>query len=167
MAQAVIQPRRGHRGVTLIELMVVVLIIALLATVGMVTLKNTRGKARDAKRVYDVQQYAKALRLYADEHEGNFPVTNGFLGTARNDAVNAEIKKYIPSEPSDPLDRGGSGALDYYYYYVAANTCAGETVPTVHAQRIESNTAEYNQNPCSGESNTGNADVAEYLVIVR
>lgn len=55
--------RKNQKGFTLIELLVVVAIIGILATLGIVSLNSARAKARDAKRLSDVKQFATALQL--------------------------------------------------------------------------------------------------------
>lgn len=61
--------RAQSRGFTLIELMVVVLIIMLLAAAIIVNVDQARKKARDAKRISDLNTVASALQAYyADNH---------------------------------------------------------------------------------------------------
>jgi len=161
---------RHHKGITLIELMVAVLIVILIATIAMVSLKNSRAKARDAKRVYDLSQYAKALQLYAQENDGTFPSNHGFLGSGRSSDVNDALRKYLVNLPKDPRDDGGATYQDYYYYYVAANDCKGDgtyIVPTIHVQNIETPNPDYHNNPCSDGSSQQYADRADYLLIIR
>jgi len=56
-------------GFTLIELMVVVFIVALLASLVVVNVNQARKKARDAKRIADLNTVATALQaFYADHH---------------------------------------------------------------------------------------------------
>lgn len=56
--------RNKKQGFTLIELLVVIAIIGLLASVVLVSLNSARSKSRNAKRVADMNQIAKALELY-------------------------------------------------------------------------------------------------------
>lgn len=66
------------KGFTLLELLVVVAIIGLLATIAVVSLQQARAKARDAKRLANADQIVKALELYYDENEEYpFPMNNG------------------------------------------------------------------------------------------
>lgn len=65
-------------GFTLIELLVVIAIIGLLSTLGIVAMGTARAKARDAKRVADIQQIRTALGMYSNENN-SFPETSGWL----------------------------------------------------------------------------------------
>lgn len=159
---------KKNQGLTLIELLVVILIIAMLATFGVVAYKQARAKGRDAKRVYDAAQFVKAMVLYAQENSGAYPPDSGYLG--RGGAIDTDIAKYLANPPKDPSDSGGTAASSYYYYYLANNNCEGEVLPTIHVQNIETSNVSYHQNPCtlgaSGSEN-GYASEADYLLIVR
>ncbi len=57
--------RSHHRsGFTFIELLVVIAIIGVLSAIGLITYKDQLPKARDARRITDIQQIVKAFSLY-------------------------------------------------------------------------------------------------------
>ena len=61
-----ITSRKTKKGFTLIELLVVIAIIGILAVVSTVSLTQARRRARDTKRVSDIQQMRNALVLYSN-----------------------------------------------------------------------------------------------------
>lgn len=63
-----------QRGFTIVELMVVIVVIAILATMTVVAYTALQERARDAKRKQDVSNIAKLLTLYELE---NGPLHNG------------------------------------------------------------------------------------------
>ena len=65
-----------HRGFTLIELLVVISVIALLASVVLVSLNNTRYKARYTKALADMVQIGKAAEL-ALSSNSSYPPDSG------------------------------------------------------------------------------------------
>lgn len=62
-------------GFTLIELLVVIAIIGILSAVVLASLNSARQKARDAKRVADLNQLKLTLELYYDDNLNKYPVT--------------------------------------------------------------------------------------------
>lgn len=103
---------RNIYGFTLIELMVVMSILAILATVGVVTYTNTQKVARDGKRMGDIQEIQKAVEQYYalnQKYPGSNGDTNGFptayttalqsyfaSGTIPKQATNSANYFYIP-----------------------------------------------------------------------
>jgi prepilin-type N-terminal cleavage/methylation domain-containing protein len=156
---------KANQGLTVIELMVVVLIIALVSTIGVVAIRNAQVKARDAKRAYDLSQYAKALVIYSQEHGGNFPDSNynGPIGCGRS--IDSQLVKYIPNLPRDPLDVKRNCSPSYYY--IADNVCSGNIAPTIHVKKMETSNPDYHVNTCRDGSGEDFANSADYLIIVR
>ena len=92
---------RSSRGFTLVELLVVIAIISILATLLLLQLGVARAKARDAKRIADVNQVRSALELYFDDN-GSYKSTN----------VMTDLKPtYLINIPKDPL---AAGCTDTY-----------------------------------------------------
>ncbi|RJP46336.1 MAG: prepilin-type N-terminal cleavage/methylation domain-containing protein [Armatimonadetes bacterium] len=60
------------KGFTLVELMVVISIVAVLATIGFTLFQNTQASARDAKRRLDVDAMANTLETRFDATTGTY-----------------------------------------------------------------------------------------------
>jgi type IV pilus assembly protein PilA len=62
-------PRNGERGFTLIEILVVLLIIVVLASIALPLLMNQRTKAQDAEAKTTARVAAGALEIYNHDHD--------------------------------------------------------------------------------------------------
>jgi len=108
---------KKSKGFTLIELLVVIAIIGLLATVVLVSVTNSRQKARDVRRISDLRQITLALEMYAEANNRLYPDGgDGRTANGCNDwnaAVNGLTviqPQYISALPSDP-----TGTTPYAY----------------------------------------------------
>lgn len=86
-----------NKGFTLIELLVVIAIIGILASIVLVSLNGARSKGRDAKRVADLQQFAKTV--LGDNNADSSAAFTGCTLTTGNHAANC----------TDPI---GTGFVD-------------------------------------------------------
>ena len=68
--------KMNKKGFTLIELLVVIAIIGLLSTLAVLALNSARQKARDAKRVADMQALQTAMEMVSSE-KGSYALTGG------------------------------------------------------------------------------------------
>ncbi len=95
------------KGFTLVELLAVIAIIGILASVVLASLSTARRKARDARRVADIKQLQLAVELYADS-SGIYP-----------SLLSSLVPTYIPVEPKDPI-----GSVSYRYVgLLVGNLC--------------------------------------------
>lgn len=65
--------KKNNRAFTLVELIMVIAIVGILASVTIASLGNSRQKADDAKRAQDLQQVKTALELYAEKNQYVLP----------------------------------------------------------------------------------------------
>ncbi|OGE75347.1 MAG: hypothetical protein A3C85_02345 [Candidatus Doudnabacteria bacterium RIFCSPHIGHO2_02_FULL_48_21] len=114
-------------GFTIIELLVVISIIALLASVILVSLNSARAKARNAKRVSDLLQIQTALELYYDDNN-RYPVSGGWRSQcagwgslAQNlvvydpAAAKGIVPAYMAWLPADPSMNAAANTACYIY----------------------------------------------------
>ncbi len=114
--------RMKKKGFTLIELLVVIAIIGILATIASVSMGNARKKARDSKRLADVNQMKTALELYYNENEkytgackASGETTNSKTTTCTNDTFINWSNVIDPSAKNsgDLCDGSNTKVCDY------------------------------------------------------
>jgi len=131
-----------QKGFTLVELLVVISIIALLASIVFASLNSARGKARDARRVADFRQLQTALEFYYDSNNA-YPFISGICNPGLNDhgdqwcrdtrdnSGNVPIDNWIPGLapylPSMPHNPKPYSQSSWPYHYAANPVWAGST----------------------------------------
>lgn len=108
--------KHNKAGFSLIELLVVIGIIGLLATIAVVLLTPAIKKGRDAKRKNDLNQIGKFLGLSCylpDAGAGEYDLASLFEEIKTK---NPQISSFIKSAPKDPLI--GTDSQSYYMYKV-------------------------------------------------
>ena len=113
-------------GFTLIELLVVIAIIGVLASVVLASLNTARVKARNTRRIADMNQVRLALELFYDTN-GNYPISTTWKGTTPNcytsgadpnPSIPGLAPTYISILPQDPKPILPS----FYYLYTSDAT---------------------------------------------
>lgn len=109
---------KKQKSFTLVELLLVIAIIGLLASIVFVSLQGSLARARDARRKSDLRQIFLAIEMYYDKYE-NYPRTAGWCTQISNPANNwgpdfqNDISEWLPDVPLDPKYHGTY--QDYFY----------------------------------------------------
>lgn len=128
-------------GFTLVELLVVITILGILATIGLVAFTSAQARGRDTQRKSDLKQIASALELFYSDY-GKYPDSGGgqikacgynsatSVGTLcvwgsgefrdTNGSGNTKTT-YFKSLPKDPI-----GTYNYYYRPVTVSSVANQ-----------------------------------------
>jgi prepilin-type N-terminal cleavage/methylation domain-containing protein len=103
----------NKKGFTMIELLIVIVIIGILASLSAVALGSVKARARDVKRLSDIQIMQTALEQY-NINEGGYPtlITPGesLIGPTSGIVYLSEV----PANPT-PHDDGDCADQDYLY----------------------------------------------------
>lgn len=103
------------KGFTLLELLIVIAIIGLLASVILVAVDDAREKGRDSRRIQDMKEIKKALALYYDAN-GRYPaISSPYDASALSAAL---VPQYINAMPSDPSNQTSPNT----YRYISLST---------------------------------------------
>lgn len=161
-------------GFTLIELLVVVAIIGLLSSVVLASLDGARKKARDARRLAEIQEIAKAIQFYYDDN-GHYPPgenlsgnANGYVGEGAR--LDTYLAPYMPTVPHDPLGPGSpmvGSYKRYSYYYDGYQSCGGHPNQAVLAvAELETSAGNRDNAKCSSWGGEGRIGTARSFNIV-
>jgi len=100
-----------NRAFTLFELLVSISIIGILVAVASTAYGSTQRKARDSRRMEDMNAIQKAAEIYYSTHSYNYP-------PAEADFVSSGVLQQWPVDPK------GSGTSTPYVYNVGGTYCA-------------------------------------------
>lgn len=122
------------KGFTLIELLVVIAIIGILATIVLVSLNSARVKARDTRRLSDMQQMSLAMEMYYDGNSSAYPT--GDFAACVAALKTAKLIGATPIDPSSPTKNyaalTGGTASSYCFYVTLEGTTTQYAVTSEH-----------------------------------
>lgn len=119
-----------HRGFTIVELLIVIVVIGILASITVVAYNGVQGNARDTDRLSDMDRIRDALERYRLEN-GTYPNEAGAsweYSTADPQNFIADLKPYLSG--NTPVDPANTASRYYYYYRYEPGTSGwGVTCP--------------------------------------
>lgn len=125
--------RRRQAGFTLVELLIVIVVVAILATISVVVYNGVQVRARDAKRSSDVQSILRALESYKAIN-GRYPratplTTNDFEKSTDPKGTFMEYlsPEFFSETPVDPIN---NDSYRYQYYLYSTAWLEGQDCPS-------------------------------------
>lgn len=97
------------RGFTLVELLVVISIISVLATVMIASFRSSQARGRDTQRKSDLKQISNALELYYSDYN-KYPASTPPQGLSWGSELTDGKTIYFKVLPKDPIE-----AQNYFY----------------------------------------------------
>jgi prepilin-type N-terminal cleavage/methylation domain-containing protein len=156
------------RGFTIVELLIVIVVIAVLATLPVAAYSGMQQRTRDTRRVNDMEAIVKGLEMYKTLN-GSYPAPS-----ATNVISGWEVSSINPSQflsalktngamstvPVDPVNNGmaNNGMLYRYYRYTAGSNGCDPTRGAYYVLVVgdaESSTSQLSTSPgfqCTGRS---------------
>lgn len=153
------------KGFTLLELIIVIAIIGILATLGMTSYTASLQKSSDSKRKSDLNQIQVALELYKQDF-GSYPLTTNCSGSWANSSDTTHCgldsftwlpgltSSYMKTVPNDPKNTGSATTFPpaqySYSYFSAGGICPPSDKPGEFY--ILTTRLEYSKDPAAGIS---------------
>lgn len=75
--------KKSRNGFTIVELLVVIVVIGILATIVIISYNGVQARSRDSRRQSDIGNIIKAMELYYSDH-GSYPIPTGPTNSAQN-----------------------------------------------------------------------------------
>jgi prepilin-type N-terminal cleavage/methylation domain-containing protein len=119
---------KTNAGFTLIELLVVIAIIGVLSSVVLTSMNSARKKARDAKRLSDMEQVKIALEMKYDDNN-QYPTSDldgcgGWdVGNKTYQFLTAKLGNYMKNPPNDMIATDNCSGYRYYRYSAGSYGC--------------------------------------------
>lgn len=122
-----------HRGFTIVELLVVIVVTAILVTMTVVAYRGVQARSRDSVRIATVNKLVKGIEMYYLDN-GRYPAIqdgSGIEGTCgsqtdnwgwcdRTKALSDALAPYMAIDPVS-LSSATTGGTYYYYYNSSGN----------------------------------------------
>lgn len=124
--------KQRQSGFTIVELLIVIVIIGILATLVIVTFSGVQQKARDSERKTDINALAGQLEA-AYANNGYYPGLGGFNNAAKRTSLEIRLDEKALADPKTPGATGVTAgaasvpterpATPTYVYYYTTTGC--------------------------------------------
>lgn len=144
--------RKNKSGFTIVELLIVIVVIGILATISIVAYNGIQDRATKARRLSDMSTITKALEVYKAQ-TGSYPqVVSNSTGGWERSAVNPQnfllalkssgVIATVPVDPVNSAPQGSTGPettfVSYtYYLYPAGSFSCGAEFGAIYVLKIE------------------------------
>lgn len=120
----------SNKGFTIVELLIVIVVISVLASIVVVTFNGIQGRARDTERMTDLRAIAMSLEVFYVDN-GYYPGYDDFTdGTWRSTNIpNVPADAYV-AKPSTASTWTNGEPTDAGTYGYEGVTCTGTTTVT-------------------------------------
>ena len=129
--------KHKQSGFTIVELLIVIVVIGILATISVVAIGQSKAKARDSRRITDAKAIIKVLEMYYTEN-GEYPIANSPSASAMNgwsstsdmaswDALSVRVAKYAPGGLPEELQPQTGGNVNSTNYSITTYYCTRQT----------------------------------------
>ncbi len=118
--------KQSKSGFTVVELLIVIVVIAILATITVTTYNGIQKRSRDVARQTDVAAIQKALELYRMDN-GRFPMEvpnpgNSTWEISSDPGFLNSLSAYTGNTTYKDPQHGATGNLGYFYHRFAAGS---------------------------------------------
>lgn len=108
--------KTAKKGFTLVEILIVLAILSVIATLLVVSFQSLKISGRDAKRVSDINSIRNALNMYYQKYN-SYPT---YVTTGEAFTVNSVT--YLAVVPANPRPRTDNGCADKDYDYAQTDS---------------------------------------------
>lgn len=111
-----------HKGFTLVELLIVIVVIAILATIGIVSYSSVRGNAVDSKIKSIVKTVGDAIQLHESQNNGRITAQGHFHNAGGVDSL---APKYLKPDYRDGISSKNATNKNTIFRFFNCNNGGG------------------------------------------
>ena len=118
---------KSESGFTFVELLTVIAIVTLLASIAMVAYRSVQARERDESRSSDILKIFTALQNYYDKH-GNYPCVDTRRASSQPSQFLPElvVDGAFGSVPLDPINHGPDSQYEYWSFEKTPDDACGQ-----------------------------------------